>query len=62
MEHMAEAEGQSRPDLLEEPGPKGLADGVRRLRKRFSDEEIRAGAHGLIARLARTHSMRETVV
>ena len=43
--------------------PRGLADGVRRLRVAgLSDEQIRSGAKGLIARLSQTHSGRESVV
>ncbi len=41
--------------------PRGVADAVRRARKTLSDEEIRAGALALLARLARDFSTRETV-
>jgi hypothetical protein len=42
--------------------PKGLADGVRRLRGHFSDTQIRAGAKSLLAEIAGRYSKRETVV
>jgi hypothetical protein len=42
--------------------PKGLADGVRRLRGHFSDAQIRAGAKSLLAEIAGRYSKRETVV
>jgi hypothetical protein len=58
IEHMTTAEGASPAH----PIPKGIAHALRTLRKSFSDEEIRAGARGLIAKLARSHSSRETVV
>lgn len=40
---------------------KGLADAARRLRLKFTDEQIRAGANGLVARLAKLYDARETV-
>lgn len=42
--------------------PKGLADAARQLRSKFSDDEIRAGAHSLIAHLAKLYGDREKVV
>jgi hypothetical protein len=43
--------------------PKGLADAVRQLRaKDFSDDQIRAGAKGLVAHLAKLYGGGETVV
>lgn len=43
--------------------PKGLADAARRLReKNLTDEQIRAGARSLVARLAKLYGGRETVV
>lgn len=42
--------------------PKGLADAAKQLRTRFSDEQIRAGAHSLMAHLAKLYGDRETVV
>lgn len=43
--------------------PKGLADAARQLRARnLSDEQIRAGAKGLVAHLAKLHGGQETVV
>ena len=42
--------------------PKGLADAVRRLRARFSDDEIRAGAKSLMTRLAKLYGEPESVV
>ena len=43
--------------------PKGLAEAVRGLRaKKFSDDQIRAGATGLVAHLAALYGDRETVV
>lgn len=43
--------------------PKGLADAIRGLRaKKFSDDQIRAGATGLVAQLAALYGDRETVV
>jgi hypothetical protein len=43
--------------------PKGLADAVRQLRaKKFSDDQIRAGAKSLLAHLAKLYGERETVV
>jgi signal transduction histidine kinase len=42
--------------------PRGLGEAAKQLRRRFSDEEIRAGAEGLMSRLARLHGDRETVV
>ncbi|MEJ0060964.1 MAG: hypothetical protein WDM79_15900 [Terricaulis sp.] len=42
--------------------PKGVADGVRRLRPHFSDAQIRAGAKSLLAEIAGRYSKRETVV
>jgi hypothetical protein len=42
--------------------PKGLADATRRLRTRFSDAQIRAGARSLMARLSKLYGDRETVV
>jgi len=40
----------------------GLADAARRLRARFSDAQISAGARSLMADLARLYGDRETVV
>ena len=43
--------------------PKGLADAARQLRaKNLSDEQIRAGAKGLVAHLAKLYGGQETVV
>lgn len=43
--------------------PKGLADAARQLRaKKMSDEQIRAGAKSLVARLADLYGGKETVV
>jgi hypothetical protein len=43
--------------------PKGLADAVRQLRaKNLSDDQIRAGAKGLVAHLAKLYGGQETVV
>jgi hypothetical protein len=42
--------------------PKGLADAAKRLRAHFSDAQIRAGAHNLLAHLAKLYGQRETVV
>ncbi|MBC7769443.1 MAG: hypothetical protein H7124_11710 [Phycisphaerales bacterium] len=42
--------------------PKGLADAARQLRTKFSDDEISAGAKGLIGQLAKLYGGRETVV
>jgi hypothetical protein len=43
--------------------PKGLADAVRQLRaKKLSDDQIRAGAKGLVAHLAKLYGGQETVV
>lgn len=43
--------------------PKGLADATRQLRaKKLSDDQIRAGAKGLVAHLAKLYGGRETVV
>ena len=43
--------------------PKGLADAARQLRaKNLSDDQIRAGAKGLVAHLAKLHGGQETVV
>ncbi|MGE0595455.1 MAG: hypothetical protein AB7P07_03770 [Hyphomonadaceae bacterium] len=42
--------------------PRGLADAVRRLRKRFTDRQIRAGAKHLAAELARRHGGRDAIV
>lgn len=42
--------------------PKGLADAARQLRGRFSDDQIRAGAKGLVTHLAKLYGDRETVV
>lgn len=41
--------------------PRGLADAVKHLRKRFSDEQISAGARSLVAHLAKLYGDRETV-
>lgn len=41
--------------------PKGLADAVKKLRTRFKDAEIRAGAASLIEKLKRDFSTRESV-
>jgi hypothetical protein len=42
---------------------KGLADAARQLRaKKLSDDQIRAGAKGLVAHLAKLYGGRETVV
>ena len=58
IEHMAK---QHRRKLG--AAPKGLADAIRGLRaKKFSDEQIRAGATGLVAQLAALYGDRETVV
>jgi hypothetical protein len=43
-------------------GPKGFADAAKRLRAHFSDDQIRAGAEGLLAKLAKLYGDRETVV
>lgn len=42
--------------------PKGLADAAKRLRAKFSDDQIRAGAKTLVAQLAELYGDRETVV
>lgn len=42
--------------------PRGLADAIRRLRTKFSDEQISAGAKSLVAELSRLYGDRETVV
>jgi hypothetical protein len=42
--------------------PKGLADATKRLRTKFSDDQIRAGARSLVAHLAKLYGDRETVV
>jgi phytoene dehydrogenase-like protein len=42
--------------------PKGLADATKRLRTKFSDDQIRAGAQSLVAHLAKLYGDRETVV
>jgi len=42
--------------------PKGLADATKHLRAKFSDEQIRAGAHSLMSHLAKLYGDRETVV
>ncbi|HWA01505.1 MAG TPA: hypothetical protein VG841_14450 [Caulobacterales bacterium] len=42
--------------------PRGLADAVRRLRRSFSDAQIRAAAAELMAEVALRYSNRETVV
>ncbi len=42
--------------------PKGLADAARRLRTKFSDEQISAGAKSLVAELSTLYGDRETVV
>lgn len=43
--------------------PKGLADAARQLRaKKFTDDQIRAGAKGLVAQLAELYGGKETVV
>jgi hypothetical protein len=58
IEHMAK---QHRRKLG--AAPKGLADAIRGLRaKKFSDNQIRAGATGLVAQLAALYGDRETVV
>jgi hypothetical protein len=58
IEHMAK---QHRRKLG--AAPRGLADAVRTLRaKKFSDEQIRTGATGLVAQLAALYGDRETVV
>lgn len=58
IEHMAK---QHRRKLG--AAPKGLADAIRGLRaKKFSDDQIRAGATGLVAQLAALYGDRETVV
>ncbi len=41
--------------------PKGLADAARRLRARFSDQQIRAGAKSLVTHLATLYGDRESV-
>jgi hypothetical protein len=42
--------------------PKGLADAAKKLRSKFSDDQIRAGAQSLVAHLAKLYGDRETVV
>jgi hypothetical protein len=43
--------------------PKGLADAAKQLRaKKFTDDQIRAGAKSLVANLAKLYGDRETVV
>jgi len=42
--------------------PKGFADAAKRLRAHFSDDQIRASAVGLLAKLAKLYGERETVV
>lgn len=42
--------------------PKGLADAVRQLRTRFTDDQISASAKSLMAHLAKLYGDRETVV
>jgi len=43
--------------------PKGLADAARQLRaKKLTDDQIRAGAHSLVAHLAKLYGGQETVV
>lgn len=42
--------------------PKGLADAAKQLRTKFSEEQIRRGAKGLIAHLGKLYGDRETVV
>ena len=42
--------------------PKGLADAARKLRTRFSDDQITAGAKSLVTHLAKLYGDRETVV
>lgn len=42
--------------------PRGLADAARQLRAKFSDDEIRESARGLVTHLASLHGDRETVV
>lgn len=42
--------------------PKGMADAVRRLRPKLSDDQIRAGAESLMAEMAALYDARETVV
>ena len=42
--------------------PRGLADAVRRLRTRFSANQIRAAARALVEELAALYSKRETVI
>jgi hypothetical protein len=42
--------------------PKGLADAARQLRKKFSDDQIRAGAKSLVGQLEELYGDRETVV
>lgn len=41
---------------------RGIADAVRALRRLYSEDEILAGARALAGQLAKSHSMRETVV
>lgn len=57
VEHMAK---KDRRKLSFEP--KGLADAVRQLRTRFSDQQISAGAKSLMTQLAKLYGDRETVV
>lgn len=42
--------------------PKGIADAVKQLRTKFSDDQIRDGARSLMADLAKLYGDRETVV
>lgn len=62
IEHMAQIDEADLGRFLLDPPPRGLSDAIKRLRPRFSDEDIEAGALGLIAKLSRTHSMREQVL
>lgn len=57
VEHMAK---KHRRKLSFEP--KGLADAVRQLRTRFSDQQISTGAKSLMTQLAKLYGDRETVV
>lgn len=57
IEHMAR---KHRRKLAYEPS--GLGQAARQLRAHFKDDQIRAGAQGLVAHLEKLHSSRETVV
>lgn len=57
VEHMLKAH-KKRIDLE----AKGLADAVKRLRRHFNDDQIRAGAENQVRKLSALYGKRETVV